>query len=456
VTDASGGPSRSISRQLFDLAAPVIGLNVLNVLALAVDTAMCGRLPDAELVLTALGFASQFIFLILIFMLGLTVGTVALIARAHGSGDTTRLAAILIQSTQLTIAIAVVVAVVGNVFAEDILQVLGAGPQTADIALTYARLLLGGCVFYYLNILYGAAFRGVANTKLPFRIALLTNIINFAINYCLILGNFGFPQLGVRGAAFGTVCAYAIGALVYVVLLRRGTLADCRLPLRPTRIETRLVREIWKVGFPAALDMVIINAMFLSIVGMLGRIDEVAVAAHAIGLRVQALAFIPGLSVSQATGAMVGSALGAGNADRARAVTRSSVLLCTVIMAILAMAFVVFSYPIVAIFDVDAGSHLEALTVEWIRLLGYGMPIVGPHIAFVGCLQGSGSTYSSLSINLVGIAVQLPLSIYLGFVAGMGVTGVWIAFPLSFVIKVFWGWYLVRRGRWSKRLGARI
>jgi Na+-driven multidrug efflux pump len=168
------------------------------------------------------------------------------------------------------------------------------------------------------------------------------------------------------------------------------------------------------------------------------------------GLRVQALAFVPGMSVSQATGAMVGNALGSNDPDRARAVTRASVLLCTAVMAVLAITIVLLAYPIVAIFDVQAGSHLEALTVEWMRLLGYGMPIVGPHIAFVGCLQGSGSTYSSLSINLLGTGVQIPLSIILGFSLGWGVTGIWIAFPMSFVIKAIHGFVLYRRGRWAR------
>ncbi len=450
MTMAERAKRKSIARQLFDLAMPVIGLNVLNVLALAVDTAMCGRLPDAERVLTALGFAGQFVFLILVFMIGLSVGTVALVSRAYGGGKIERVNDVLAQSTQMTICIAIAVGIVGNIFASDILEALGASPGTIDTALPYLRPMLGACVFYYLNILYGGVFRSVANTRLPFVIAFGANVVNVVMNYCLILGHFGFPQMGVRGAAIGTISAYACGAIAFVVLLNRGAIKGVILKLRPKRFNRKLLRELAGIGFPAALDMLIINAMFLSIIGMLGRIDEVAVAAHGIGLRIQALAFIPGLSVSQATGAMVGNALGAGDPERARGITRASVLLCTVTMTALAAVIVVLAYPIVSIFNVASGSHIEELTVEWMRLLGYGMPIVGPHIAFVGCLQGSGSTYSSLSINLVGTILQVPLSLYLGFVLGMGVTGIWLAFPLAFIYKAAHGYTLYRRDRWAR------
>jgi hypothetical protein len=81
---------RSIVARLWSLSLPVIGLNVLNVLALAVDTAMCGRLPEHEAALTGLGFATQIVFLLLVAMLGLVVGAAALVSRAHGAGDVER------------------------------------------------------------------------------------------------------------------------------------------------------------------------------------------------------------------------------------------------------------------------------------------------------------------------------------------------------------------------------
>ena len=433
----------------------MIGLNVLSVLSLAVDTAMCGRLPNADVALEALGFATQVVFLLMVAMMGLTVGTVAFVARAHGAGKDTRVNHILHQSTQLTVLVAIGVAVVGNVFAGTILEVLGASPTVVEEGLRYLRPLLGFTVFYYLNLLYAAALRAVGNTRLPFAIALAYNALNVVLNYGLILGNWGLPALGVQGAAIGTVISQAVGAICMVVFLRRGAVPGIGLPIRPARIDRRLAKELARVGWPAALDMVILNAGFLSIIGMLGRLDGTAVAAHGVGLRIQALAFVPGLSVSQATGAMVGNALGADEPDEARSIVRASVALCTAIMTAIAVVLVFGAAPVVRIFDIPTGTPLSDLAIEWMRILGAGMPIVGVHIALIGMLRGAGATNTSLRINIIGTAIQIPLSWLLGFPLGMGPFGVWLAFPLSFVLKMLLGIAAYRRGDWA-RAGATV
>ena len=146
---------RPIPVQLASLAWPIIGINVLTVLALGVDTAMCGRLPEHEDALTGLGFASQLIFLLMVAMMGLTVGTVATVARAFGAGHGDRIAHVLRQSTQLTVVLGIAVAIVGNLLAEPLMSLLGASGTSLEEGLRYLRPMLFGSTFNYLLILYG-------------------------------------------------------------------------------------------------------------------------------------------------------------------------------------------------------------------------------------------------------------------------------------------------------------
>lgn len=441
---------RSIPRRLIDLALPVIGLNVLNVLALGVDTAMLGRIPDAEVALTGLGFAVQLTFLLMVAMMGLTVGSVALVARAHGAQQPGRVNHIVLQSTQLTILLSVIVAVAGNLLADPLLAVMGAGPESRAAGLAYIRPLLTGVVFNYLIILYGALLRGIGNTRLPFLVALAMNVLNAVLNYGFILGNYGLPALGIQGAAFGTLIAQAVAVLILVSVLASGQVAAARLPLRPAPVDAPLARDLIRIGTPAALDMIVFNAGFLSIVGMLGRIDEVAVAAHGVGLRIQALAFVPGMSIGQATGAMVGNALGADNPDEARAVARAAMRMCMGVMTSLGVVFIVFAEPMLALFDIQAGTPLARYAVQWIQLLGLTMPAVAIYIALVGVFQGSGATRISLRINMIATVLQIPLSAVLGFTMGLGTFGVWFAFPLALALKSVLGVVDYRRGAWAQ------
>lgn len=432
------------------LATPVIGLNLLAVLTLAVDTAMVGRLPEAEVALAALGFSGNIAFLLLVAMIGVTVGTVAMVSRAYGAGDHERVNHVVAQSVLVTIVLGAVVACLGNLFARPLLGLLGASDAVKGPALAYLRPVMAGQVFPFLVILYAAVLRGIGNTRLPFFVALGQNAINIALNYGLILGGFGMPQLGISGAAVATVISQALGAGTLMWIARSGALRPLVVPVRPPRLDPPIARELGRVGAPAALDLVILNAAFLSIVGMLGRITDDAVAAHGIGLRIQSLAFVPALGVSQATAALVGQALGAGEPDAARRTLRASIVLSGAISTALAAVILLFSRVIVGIFDVAPGTELERLALTWIAVLGFGMPITGVFMAYVGLLMGAGKTGTNLRINaFVTFVFQIPASAVLGFALGLGAAGVWVGFPLSFAAKLALSHLAYRRGAWA-------
>jgi MATE family multidrug resistance protein len=429
---------------------PVIGINVLQVMVLVVDTIMVGHLDNAETLLTSLTYASQVIFLLMVVMMGLTIGTVATIARAYGARDHARVNHVLVQSTMLTVLLGVGMGVVGNLIAPRLLLALGASPDALAPGLAFLRPMLAGVVFNYLMILYAAVMRGVGNTRIPFLVSLLTTSLNVGINFLLIYGKLGFPALGIQGAALGTIIAQFVGAMLLGVILRRGMVGGLVLSLRIERIDGVLAGQLVRIGAPAAGDWLVLNLSFLSIVWMLGRVDELAVAAHGIGLRIQGLAFLPGLAISQATAAMVGQALGAGSVDQARQVLRSSIILCTSIMTALALILISMAPRIVSVFNVSAGTPLAEYAILWIRLLGYGMPLAGWQTAVGGLLQGAGATWDSLRINLSATLLQIPASAVLCFALGLGAFGVWLAFPLSFVLRVWLVQRAYRGNAWAK------
>lgn len=445
-----------ISRQLFKLAAPIIGLNVLNVLMLAVDSALCGRLPNAEDALAAVSAATQIVFLLMVALMGLIVGTVALVARAYGGGDTTRLNHLLVQSTQLTALFGIVVGITGAIAAEPMMLALGSNETVARLGADYLQPLMIGTPFFYLSMLYAGVLRGVGNTRIPFIAALVANIVNAVLNYGLVLGNLGMPSLGVTGSAIGTVVAQTINAGILVVYLRSGAIANLRLPLKVARIDKQLTVELYRVGWPAALDMLVLNASFLAAIVMLGHISQVTVAAHGLGLRVQALAFVPGLGVAQATGAMVGQALGAGNIDRAKQVARASIALCAAIMTALGVIFIFAAHAMVLIFDVTPGTPLDHYTIQWMRVLGCTMLPSAVNLALMGLLQGSGATRLSLRINFWStILVQLPLAYILAFPLDLGALGVWLSFPANAATKGALMYIVFRQEKWAVT-GVRI
>ncbi|MEC9072699.1 MAG: MATE family efflux transporter [Myxococcota bacterium] len=447
-----------MARRLFRLAVPLVGLGLLNVLTLVVDTAMCARLPNAEAALAGLGFAGELVLTMMVAMIGLSIGAVALVSRAHGASDRERASHVLNQATWFTLILGLLTAGLGNFLVEPLLQLLGAKEDVLVQGANYLGPLVTLSVFSFLVLLYGGILRGVGNTRLPFAVGLVTNVLNLTLNFPLILGAWGFPAMGVTGAAIATVVSQAVGVILLGALLRRGRAGEgwdnvegMKLSLRPKGLDRSLAGELLSVGGPAALDRVVVNLGFLSVVGMLGHLEEISVAAHTIGIRIQSLAFVPGGAIAMAAAALVGQELGAGRVEGARAAVRAAMAGSLVVMTILGLAFVAGTDPVLSLFDVAPDSILGERTSDWIRILGFTMPLFGIHIALVGMLQGSGSTRTSLAINLIGtLCVQLPAGYVMGFWMGMGPLGVWLSFPAAYFVRtgleaaVYW------RGSWAR------
>ena len=443
-------PKPSLFRKLVVLSLPVVGLNVLAVTSLLVDTAMCGRLPDADMALAGLGFATQLIFVLAVAIMGLNVGTIALVSRAHGGGAAERLNHIVAQSVALTLVIGVAVATLGNASVGPLIRLLGGSGASLTAGSDYLHILLLGSPFYYLMILLAGILRGMGETRTAFLAALIGNGLNIALNYGLILGNLGLPALGVEGAAIGTVASQMVNVAVLVVAIRRSVVPGLTVTWPAARLDRELIAQLFRLGWPAALDMLVLNISFLSVVAILGRLSDAAVAAHGIGLRIQGLAFLPGLGVAQATAALVGLALGAGAVARARETARAALLLCVLLMSVLGGVIVVAAKPIIAVFDVAAGTALAHYSLQWMWVLGLSMPIFALHLALVGVLQGAGSTRTALAINITAVfLIQIPTSLLLAFPAGLGALGAWLGLPISAVLKVLLSIAAYRRGHWA-------
>lgn len=446
-----GGAQEGLTLKLLKLSAPVIGLNVLGVMTLAIDTIMCGRLANAEVAQTALGFSTQIVFLLMVAMMGLTIGSVATVARAYGAGRHDRVNHVLAQSTLLTILLGVGVALLGNLVAHPLLGLLGAKGEVQSEGTKFLRILLWATPFNYLAMLYGAVLRGVGNTRLAFLVSLGSNAINIGVNYVFILGRFGMPGLGVEGAAIGTALAQLFSMGVLAWWLARGKIANVKLRWPGLQVDRDLAKDLIKIGAPAALDFVILQASFLSVIGMLGRLEGVAVAAHGIGMRIQAVAFIPGLSISQAAAALIGQRLGAKDLPGARTTILATLKLCIIAMTAVTLVILPASHSILGLFGVPPGGRYEELALFWMRVLGYGMPIAGVHIAFVAMMQGAGITNLSLRINLVSSLVfQIPLSYILGFWTDLGVYGVWLGFPLGIALKALAASVVFAQNKWAR------
>lgn len=428
-------------------------MNLLGVLTITVDTAMVAHLPDEGRGLAAMGFAGDLVFLVTVAMIAVSVGTAAWVSRAHGAGDTSRVALRVGQTAVLSVAGSVAIAVVAPWLAGPALSALGADAPTAALARGYLAPFLWLAVTNFLLMHASAVFRAVGRTRPPLAVAVGMNVLNVVLDYLLIHGVGGLPALGVQGAAVGTVVSQGVAVAALWGLVFAGRVPG--LPLGPrdlvVRVPLRDALELGRMAAPVVLDMMLVNVGFLGLVALLGRMDDDAVAAHTLGLRLQMLALMPGFGLSGATGAMVGQALGAGATERAWRVMRVSVAVSVACMAALGALVAVVRLPLLAAVGTPVGTSVGDLAYAWIGLLAVTLPFAGAYHALEGVFHGAGATSVPTRVNAFAtLGVLLPVAWGLGVATGWGPWGVWCAFPLAYSVKAALAARGVLGGAWVR------
>jgi len=453
-------PEHASRRHLFALAWPVMAANFLQTFATFVDLLMVGHLGAVEgkTAVNAVGAASLVVFFNFSVMIAISAGTIALVSRSIGAGDPAAASRATKQSLLLGFLVSLPLAAVEGVFAEDLMRLVTTGNLKPEVVLAgaaYLRVLVPVMPLFFSLFLAGAAFRGAGDTRTPLYVGVGLNLVNFTINLLLIFGLAGFPRLGVVGAAVGTAIATGLAGAAYLVLLARGR-SGLRVNWRGG-LDRDLARRLLRVGLPAGVESVLFQVGITLWVAMVSVYGDSAYAAHVIGLRVQSLAFMPGIGLSVAASALAGQYLGARRPEEAEHSAREAAKLAILVMGSIALVNFVAAPWIAAAFGADAPT--QALTVLFIRIHALSIPAVGLYFTFEGALKGAGDTRYPLLTSIVGIfVVRLPLAFVLGFgVASpgvpwwvpLGLTGIWFSLPVEYLVRSALISRRFRSGRWK-------
>jgi len=451
---------RATRAAILSLAWPVMIANFLQTFTTFVDLLMVGHLGAEEgvVAVSAVGAAQQVLFLNFALMFALSAGTLAVVARSLGAKDPVAASHAAKQALLLGVVLSLPLAAIEFAFAEPILAGITANRLTSDFipaASAYLRILLLVNPFQFLLFLSTTVLQAAKDTRTPMYVGAAVNVVNFVLNFPLIYGLGPFPRYGVAGAAIGTAVSTAIGASVLVLLLWRGR-AGIKLP-RGGGFDLGMVRRILRVGGPAGLESLLFQVGLTVWLAMVATLGTTAYAAHTIGLRVQSLAFMPGIGFARAASTLVGQNLGAkAPAEAERSGLEASKLSVLVMCSIGLFNFLAAPW-IAAAFT--PSTVTQDLTVLFIRIHALSIPAVGLYFALDGALKGAGDTRFPLLTSVVGIfAVRLPLAFALGFVviaAGapwwvpLGLTGVWFALPVEYYIRLVMISSRFRAGRWK-------
>lgn len=434
----------AVRRRVFDLAGPALVETLLVTFVGMADMIMVGRIGPAAI--AAVGLTNQPVLFATGVFVALNVGTTAVIARAVGADERSLANDALQQSFILTTIMGIIVSVLGVVSARSVMVLMGAEEDVIPLGVAYMQIVAAGAIFMLLTMSIAAALRGAGDTKTPMKVNALCNILNIIGNYLLIYGKFGFPRMGVAGAALSTSISRAI-ALVLILRVVTGGRFVLHLT-GPARFDFPLIRRIVNIGVPAAVEQLILRGGQLVYLRVVAGFGTAVVAAHQIGMNTLSLSFTPGQAFAVAATTLVGQGLGAGRPDLAEKGALETRRLGTMVSGFMALVFIFFGRYIALMYSNDLAVVAKAAVV--LRIVGLVQPAQSSQFILAGGLRGAGDTKWPLYATAVGIwGFRVLVGYLLAVVLDMELIGAWVAMAIDQIVRAAIITSRFRSGKWK-------
>lgn len=412
------------------LSSPIVLGQLTTVLISLSDTLMVGNYDNTSLASSA--FANSSIFIFATFGMGLTFGLKPPVASAYAAKNFP-LCAKYLQNGMVLYALVSVLMWLGFELAVPLLSHLDQAPSVVVLAIPYYRLVALSIIPWFLFFALQQFSEALTKTKIPMMVNIMACIVNIILNYLLIFGKFGFPELGLIGAGIATLIARVLmlvvmlGIFFWLPFFRKFIDFTFSASVFSKEIFTKLL----KIGVPIGLQMVFESGAFGVAAIMAGWIGKETLAAHQIALNIAFTTFMVAVGLSQGTTVAVASLVGKNNLSEIKRTGRSAVILIIVFMAVMGALIFLFKHqiPLWYINETEANAtKIVEITMQLLLIVAIFQLTDGIQVVSAGNLRG-----------LEDIKVPTAISLFAYWVVGIG-GGYVLAFPLEMgATGLWWG-----------------
>jgi putative MATE family efflux protein len=391
-----------------------------------VDSIYVGRISTDALSALSLAFPIQIILIGI--GVGTGVGASSLISRRLGENNNHAAVNAAEHSIMLSLFYGVLVAILGFLFADQILQLFTSEANLIRMGSEYIKIILIGSLAMFFPMISNNILRGEGNTFTPMVAMLIGSIINIILDPFLIFGIWIFPEMGVAGAAIATVAARIIsgGFLIYILLFSKKN--ELQISLKDFSFDLQIIKDIYVVGFPAMVMQFLASFMLGGMNRILAGFGSTAIAAAGIYFRLQSFVFMPVFGLNQGYMPIMGYNYGHNNPERMKRTFKSTLL---VAVAFTTTGFIIFqTVPELLIKMFNSDPQLLQIGTNALKKISIAFPVIGPAIIISTTFQALGNGFPSLVFSFLRqIIVLLPVMYLLG--EFFGLEYLWFAFPIS-------------------------
>ncbi|MCB2310180.1 MATE family efflux transporter [Clostridium tagluense] len=440
------------SKEVFNIAWPVLTELLLGTLFGMIDMIMLGRIKDTAIAaasVAAVGITNQPLFIGLSLIQALNIGGTAIVARYIGSKRLDKVENTIKHIILLSqVFFALPLSIIGLVFTKEIMAFIGAQSDTLLVGVNYFRAIMLGFIFQSFNFSLSAVLRGAGDTKTPMKINLKANFINVFGNAVLIYGLIGFPALGVTGAGISTAVSNMIATVLLCTKLLSG---KCIIKFNIKshfKFDKNIMYNLIKIGIPASLEQMAMRVGIMIFIKVVAGLGTLTFAAHQICLSILGLSFTPGQAFGISAASLIGRSLGEGKPGKADEYGKEARRIGSIISSIMAIILFVFGPQLVGLYTKDP--EIIKMSSTALKIIAFVQPFQSSQLILAGALRGAGDTIWPLVSTFIGVIGIRTILAYI-FVSklGLGLSGAWIAVFVDQFIR----WVLIysryRTGKWK-------
>ncbi len=419
------------------LAYPVILGMLGHTFVAFADNIMVGQLGTAELAAVSLG--NSFIFIAMSLGIGFSTAITPLVAEADGAGNQaggkSALKHGIVLCTILGFSLFGII-----LLCKPLLHVMQQPPEVVELAIPYLDLV----AFSLVPLIVFQAFKqfseGLSQTKYPMYATILANVMNVTINYLLIFGSFGFPKLGIVGAAIGTLASrFIMVGYIWFLLNRKEKFQPYVTGFNFRKIERAVIKKIMGLGFPSALQMFFEVAIFTAAIWLSGVLGKNAQAANQIALNLSSMTFMVGMGLGVAAMVRVGNQKGLQNFKELKRIAESIFFLTLLLEIIFATLFLLGRHWLPTIYlDIDDvvnqvdNTEVIIIAAKLLLIAAFFQISDGIQVVVLGALRGLQDVRIPTFITFIAYwLVGFPICYYFGLHTEWKSSGIWLGLLLG-------------------------
>jgi len=422
---------KQISKDIYRLMIPVILENILQMSAGLVTAAMVGRLLPVDI--SAQGIGMRIYQINWAFFKGITMGATVVIAISYGAGRLNRCKHLVQQSFLTAVPLGLLFAAVTFFLRVPIAGFMTDEAELVTKSAEFLRIAAWSFPFSGICCMTTAAFNGHGNTKTPMYIAGLINAVNIVAGYLLIFGAFGFPRLGLTGAAIATLLSQMAGAIAGLLLLfhpKRGFFAGVGAEYPFLHFDRRGVWEIYTTGVPASVENLFWQFSAVLISKIILSYGSVYFAAYQMGLQAESIAEMPAMGFVTAATTLSATAIGRLDDPLFKAYRKQMVKIATLFSLCSGVGLLLCAKPFMYL--LTNNPEVQAIGFWYVFFMGFAQLPQNVSKIYNGVIRSAGYKNAPMAITFLGIwVIRVPLCILIGWVLHWNILWIWAAIVLD-------------------------